>query len=225
MSETKTIKLFDTWAQSDRALRMTNGHEHIYKAFFKNKKSCEGGFVDLGCGLGRALSYAHKAEYMPCIGVDASKEMIEKAKALNKNSDFYCTDFRELPIEANSINQFFSVEALYYVTDPEAVLKECMRCLKPGGQIDLFMDFYEENKSSHSWPELLEIEMNLMASTEWRDLIAQCGFKNVEIDKVVDQNKINEAKETFKASGSFPTKQSYIDFLSVGTLWLRGVKE
>lgn len=100
---------------------------------------------DLGCGTGRIAEllspFAAKV-----IGVDASTEMIEAAKArlgLRANSprvafenvELHQAELRTLPLANASVDVALMVLVLHYLSDPPSVLREVARVLKPGGKL------------------------------------------------------------------------------------------
>jgi len=93
--------------------------------------------LDAGCGQGRNSLYLKKEKF-EVVSVDASREACELTKQLfNKNG------FNLLPInselqnisevKSNSVDAIICVTVLTHILDPEIVLKEFHRILKPGG--------------------------------------------------------------------------------------------
>ena len=70
-------------------------------------------------------------------GIDLCSNMIEKARkntqALGLSVDFVCTPAGELPFEENTFDVVISRNLLWALPDPEAVLLQWKRVLKPGG--------------------------------------------------------------------------------------------
>ena len=47
------------------------------------------------------------------------------------------------------------------------------------------MDFYKENKVSHSWPEKTGVSiMELISENTWKEYFKESGFKNIKSWKV-----------------------------------------
>ncbi len=98
----------------------------------------KGTILDLGCGNGRNMP--HFKDNFKLIGIDYSKEMIEKAKQFAKKNDidaiFYPNDVRELPFEDGSVDNALAI-AVYHHLHPEelkSALKELHRVLNPKGE-------------------------------------------------------------------------------------------
>ncbi|QAY79568.1 class I SAM-dependent methyltransferase [Sphingosinicella sp. BN140058] len=92
--------------------------------------------LDLGCGDG-TLTRKIMASGAGVIGLDASPEMVEAARA--KGVDAFVADAQALDLEgqANRFGQFdaaFSNAALHWMLDPDAVAEGVFRVLKPGGR-------------------------------------------------------------------------------------------
>ncbi len=100
--------------------------------------------VDLGTGTGRMLALlaprAHDAE-----GLDLSHHMLTVARAnLNRaeirNARVRQGDVANTPFESSSADLVIVHQVLHYLEQPEDVIDEAARILKPGGQL-LVVDF------------------------------------------------------------------------------------
>jgi len=100
-------------------------------------------FLDLGCGTGWAVRCAAdlacgRGEFY---GVDNSLKMIEAAQAKSlsyKNIHFYKSIAENLPFQENFFDTIISTNAFHHFADPDKVLKEANRVLKPKGRIYIF---------------------------------------------------------------------------------------
>lgn len=97
--------------------------------------------IDLGCGAaGKSLYYATLGAEM-VYGVEILQKYEAPAKELAETlglSDkftFVHADGANLPFESNTIDSIIINDAMEHVDEPEAVLKECLRVLKPKGRI------------------------------------------------------------------------------------------
>jgi ArsR family transcriptional regulator len=92
--------------------------------------------ADLGCGTGNVI--ATLAPHVGrVIGVDNSAAMLKAAKKRAgefANVDLRRGDLEALPIEDNTVDAALLILALTYVADPEIVVKEMARVLKPAGR-------------------------------------------------------------------------------------------
>jgi ArsR family transcriptional regulator len=92
--------------------------------------------ADLGCGT--ASVAAQLAPHVGrVVGVDNSAAMLKAARKRTTgltNVDLRRGDLEAIPVEAGSCDAALLLLALTYVEDPQAVLAEVRRILKPGGR-------------------------------------------------------------------------------------------
>ncbi len=100
--------------------------------------------IDLGTGTGRMLQifspYIERG-----IGIDLNREMLLVARSnLDTATVTNCTvrqgDIRQLHLEAHTADIVIIHQVLHYLDDPDKVIKEAERILKPQGQL-LIVDF------------------------------------------------------------------------------------
>jgi SAM-dependent methyltransferase len=92
--------------------------------------------LDVGCGDG-ALTEKIAAAGARAIGLDASEEMVEAARA--RGVDAFVADAQALDLEGQALRfgQFdaaFSNAALHWMLDPDAVASGIHKVLRPGGR-------------------------------------------------------------------------------------------
>lgn len=96
--------------------------------------------LEVGCGTGD-FSFFLRDREARVTAVDFSEKAIElsrkKAQALGHSINFQVADAHELPFKANSFDLIFSCECLEHVFDPQCVLNEFHRVLKPSGKLIL----------------------------------------------------------------------------------------
>ncbi|MDD2913088.1 MAG: arsenite methyltransferase [Candidatus Paceibacterota bacterium] len=100
--------------------------------------------LDLGCGAGFDCFLAAKRvkEKGKVIGVDMTKDMIERAKENAKrrkvkNVQFILSEIEEMPIKDNSIDIIITNCVINLAPDKLKVFKKAYRVLKKGGKIFL----------------------------------------------------------------------------------------
>ncbi|EEW60734.1 phosphatidylethanolamine N-methyltransferase [Ruegeria sp. TrichCH4B] len=95
----------------------------------------------LEVGVGTGLSLPHYGPEVRITGVDFSAEMLAKAQrkvdALNlqERVDLQRMDARELAFENASFDTIAAMHVLSVVPEPEKVMAEIARVLKPGGKV------------------------------------------------------------------------------------------
>ena len=118
--------------------------EHVYLAhpvIRRLKPRTDPLVLDVATGTGRLpLALCHHARFDGyVIGVDASRKMLDVAahKIATEHFDDYVAlvwhDAVALPFEDNAFDVVTSLEALEFMPDPAAVLREICRVLRPGG--------------------------------------------------------------------------------------------
>lgn len=118
--------------------------------FYTNKYSTEDMFkdktvLDIGCGAaGKSLYYAslgakmvHGADVVERYREESKKLSIEKG--LEDKFEFHLCDAKNLEFENETFDTIIMNDSMEHVAEPEEVVKECMRVLKPGGR--LFINF------------------------------------------------------------------------------------
>jgi len=93
--------------------------------------------LEVGCGAGVDLARFAKGG-ASVVGVDLSSSAIDLARAnfeqQRLTGDFRVADGEALPFEDNSFDLVFAHGVVQYTADPERLVEECRRVLKPGGE-------------------------------------------------------------------------------------------
>lgn len=97
--------------------------------------------LEAGCGFGHWVFWLAKQGYK-VTGVDLAQKAINTAKRYaKKNNEVNCqfieADIRQLPIKDNYFDYIFSFGVIEHFRQPEFILRELKRVLKPGGKIFL----------------------------------------------------------------------------------------
>jgi len=93
-----------------------------------------GFLLDIGCGTGLFLD-RYVAEGGAAVGIDISRGMIRQARRRCMQTDFTVGTGENLPFADDSFDAVSCLLAFSYMKDPQGMLNEACRVLKPGGSI------------------------------------------------------------------------------------------
>jgi arsenite methyltransferase len=159
--------------------------------------------LDLGSGAGFDCFLASKkvGKIGKVIGVDMTKEMVEKARANAKkyhyaNVEFKLGEIEELPIEDNSVDVVISNCVINLSPDKVKVFGEAYRVLKKGGRmyvsdIVLLGNLTKEQKSN---PYLLVgCVAGALPKKDYLEIVKSAGFsvKVLAEDKEISKKQYN----------------------------------
>ena len=144
--------------------------------------------LDLGSGGGVDVFQASKlvGENGKVIGLDATPEMIFRARETAKKYDYRNVEFRlgeieHMPVESGSVDLVISNCVLCLVPDKRAAFKEIYRVLKPGGKISISdMVATQENKKIINPEEWAACIAGAVTFKEYKDLLEETGFRQIE---------------------------------------------
>lgn len=136
--------------------------------------------ADLGCGTG-AMSAILAPHVKHVIGVDASQEMLDAARArLSEatNIEFRQGSLEALPVVPDSVDAATLMLVLHHLASPADALAEAARILKPGGRV-LIVDMTSHEKEEyrqqmgHVWLGFSEEQVQKM--------LTAAGFTRVKV--------------------------------------------
>ena len=178
------IEVFGEWADLNKDFGMEKNHRDSVNNMinYSTRNLDHFTFIDAGCGNGwviRKISENKKCE--KAIGVDGSKKMIAKAKKIRPGYEYHCADLMNWRPQ-EKVNIVHSMEVIYYVEDPKKLINDIFNFwLKPNGRLIIGIDFYFENKISHSWPESCGIkDMKLFSEKDWIDFFKSAGYNDIK---------------------------------------------
>ena len=154
--------------------------------------------LDLGSGGGIDVFHASKlvGQNGKVIGLDATPEMIFRARETAKKHDYRNVEFRlgeieHMPIESNSVDLVISNCVLNLVPDKRSAFKEIYRVLKPGGKISKSdMVATQESRKVIKPEDWAACIAGAVTFKEYKDILEETGFRDV---KALDEmHPINE---------------------------------
>lgn len=106
-------------------------YSHISRTVME-KLPRKGHLLDIGCGTGLFVE-RYVASGGTAVGLDISRGMIGKARDRCRKSQFTVGNAEHLPFADGSFNAISSLLAFSYVKEPDLMLEEAFRVLRPGG--------------------------------------------------------------------------------------------
>ena len=178
------INVFSEWAQNGKDEGMEKHHRDSVMNMldFACNGLSEYSLIDAGCGNGWVIRHTSNDDKCSCaIGVDGSSNMITKAKRLDNKNQYYCEDLLNW-IPLKKVDIVHSMEVFYYFEDPALLINHITKnWIKKEGRLIMGIDFYYENKASHSWPQECCITiMKLHSEKEWKGFFEKAGLKDVK---------------------------------------------
>jgi ubiquinone/menaquinone biosynthesis C-methylase UbiE len=116
--------------------------------------------ADIGCGTG-SLTFELARFAGKVIGVDLSKEMLRRARAVARERELRNVEFRhgdavKPPLASHSVDAAFCVMVLHFLADPQRAVAELCRVTRPGGSV-ILVDLVQHNQEwmreqmAHRW--------------------------------------------------------------------------
>ena len=125
--------------------------------------------LDIGCGTGGpAIVLAGETGATAVIGIDVQSKLLQLACKYARDAgvinkvEFRLVEPGPLPFEDNLFDVVFSKDALAHFADKEAIYREMLRVLRPGG-VFLASDWLggENTASSPEWARFIELSKHV----------------------------------------------------------------
>lgn len=169
--------------------RIVEGGRKQAVAAFEQKPGDK--ILEIGVGTGRSLRYY--APHVEVIGIDVSREMLERARHRYLNPN-YPQVKALLEMDAQSLefpdNSFDGVVAMYVasvVPDPAAMVREMFRVCRPGGKIVVVNHFASKTGIFHKVEKSfapLSKQLGFRPDFCLESFIRQVGYDPVRVSRV-----------------------------------------
>ena len=143
---------------------------NLFRAIKRNAHHVKGDVLDFGCG---SKPYVDMFDTNSYTGLDFETEVSADNELLAAD---YFYDGKTFPFEDNKFDSVFSSEVLEHVFNPDEILAEINRVMKPGGTVLLTCPFY--------WPEHEQpYDYARYTSFAIKHLFEKHGFEIVDYEK------------------------------------------
>lgn len=161
--------------------------------------------LDMGCGIGGPGRVMARFSEAKIVGLNNNDYQLERAKKLTEEQklshlcSYMKADWMNMPVQDNTYDAIFHVEALEHSPDRLASFTEIFRILKPGqlfaGYDWVVTDKYDPNNSEHvklkKGIELGNGVADLLRPEEILDAMKKAGFEIVETKDFGNSNEID----------------------------------
>jgi ubiquinone/menaquinone biosynthesis C-methylase UbiE len=212
---------FNQWAAAGRGDEMESHHSDITEQTLALMDIQPGDrILDLGCGTGWASRrMARVATTGEVVGLDVADEMLrraEQASSAFRNVRYAWGSAENIPEADNAFNKVLSVESFYYYTDQGKALDELRRVMVPGAKLFILINLYKDNHYSLRWVTELKVPVQALSEAEYKSLLEEHGFTNVEARRIPDRSP---TPETYSGKW-FKNAEELRDFKKIGPLLL-----
>src|SRR5438045_2846480 len=134
---------------------------------------CGSKVLDVGANDGTFMQMLKEKRQCDVYGIDLSEEAVKKAK--EKGLNVQLADGEKIPFEDGTFDYVLAMELLSHLHDPEAVLREIKRVLKPKGI--LLGSCPHKNLETFAWEEA-RLHKRYMDELELHTLLGQSFDRN-----------------------------------------------
>jgi SAM-dependent methyltransferase len=142
--------------------------------------------LDVACGPGNFTGYFGTVVGPDglAIGLDASDSMLKQAVRNNSGpaAAYLRADAANLPFADGSVDAAICYAALYLINDPQAVVAEIARVVRPGGRISLLTSFQGRLPTTRVWTSItgLASGMRFFGRDELASWLQAAGMIDVQ---------------------------------------------
>lgn len=147
--------------------------------------------LEIGCGTGHWSEY-FSGKGFDVTGVDISEKMIKKADEKNiPNCRFQIADGQKLGFSDNSFDIAAAVTTLEFAEEPEKMISEMRRCVKPGGKLlfGVLNSLSSYNRKRREKTESIYASAKLFSPGQLEDLLGRFGKVRIITAGFVPQNR------------------------------------
>nr|AAS47557.1 putative methyltransferase [symbiont bacterium of Paederus fuscipes] len=147
-----------------------------------------GRILDAACGMG--ASTRHLLEYYPADNIWAiniSEKQIEATRRNVPGCHAQVMNAVDLSFEEGFFDNILCIEAAFHFETRQKFLEEARRILRPGGRLVLSDVLFSSSERLEQYPIFPSAINHLNDTEEYRRLLKDTGFSQVEIEDVSDE--------------------------------------
>jgi len=139
------------WKRFDQSPLSEQELQDIFRQYFEifpwERVSESSVGFDLGCGSGRwARFVAPRVGQLHCIDPSEALEVAQDSLAAFRNCTFHRASVDAMPLPNSSMDFGYSLGVLHHVPDTQAGINECVRKLKPGAPLLIYLYYAFDNR-------------------------------------------------------------------------------
>jgi ubiquinone/menaquinone biosynthesis C-methylase UbiE len=149
--------------------------------------------LEIGFGNGKYIAeIIERVKGTHVMGLDFSDEMVKTATKINKNSikegrvQIEQGEVEKIPFSNGMFDKIFTVNTIYFWSDPILGLQEIKRVLKPGGR--LAITFRSKEIMSQRTSDEYDFSLFTPEAEEVQSLLKDTGFTNISNQHFSDKS-------------------------------------
>ncbi len=150
------------------------------------KPTRNGKYLDIGCGTGNYTIEIQKKGFH-FMGIDPSKEMLEKAKRTNKEIEWKLGSAENTGLAKNTLDGIIGCLTIHHWTNLKSAFTELKSVLKPEGRIVIFTSTPQQMHGywlNHYFPKMMAASILQMPTLETvQTAMIESGIEPVGTDK------------------------------------------
>jgi cyclopropane fatty-acyl-phospholipid synthase-like methyltransferase len=162
--------------------------------------------LELGCGIGGPGRDIAKATGANVAGLSISIKQLQNLRRISQEVDSPFTgaimgNMQQLPVRDEALDHIYSINAIYHVNDPVAVIEESYRALKPGGRLGVD-DWFVTDQTADAQMEQLRHNWSTGSNgfhnfDQFQRQIKDTGFNILEVKDFTEEAGAFLAEERF----------------------------
>ena len=164
--------------------------------------------IDFGSGSGGGAVALAKNHGARVIGLELEPPLVERSREIAAEAgvadrvEFRCVEPGPLALEDQSIDVFYTSGVMIHVPDRDALLREVMRVLRPGGWLVGYDWFVErETEETLRWAEAAELHFHVANLALYHQLLESNGFESVSSHDATAWYKVQATNELEQMRG------------------------